>query len=163
LEFFDDLIMITTSTFLNSRVAFIAELAPIIHIGNVAAACDVTDGPNDSQASRPPQQLLFLALSCASHQAATGSSSHIRPLILISLLPCSPCGVCSKLIVALITAWGGLGGLNHFYGHALTHGYEIPALYVVRHCSCCDIIQDCRYPPPTRQPTVTVNVYTCLK
>ena len=60
LEFFDDLI--TTSTFLNSRVAFIAELAPIIHIGNVAAACDVTDGPNDSQASRPPQQLLFLAV-----------------------------------------------------------------------------------------------------
>jgi len=35
----------------------------------------------------------------------------------------------TKLIVALVTVWGGLGNLNHFYGHALTHGYEIPALF----------------------------------
>jgi len=35
----------------------------------------------------------------------------------------------TKFIVALVTAWGGLGGLNHFYGHALTHGHQVPALY----------------------------------
>mmetsp|Transcript_56856 Transcript_56856/g.144140 ORF Transcript_56856/g.144140 Transcript_56856/m.144140 type:complete len:258 (+) Transcript_56856:56-829(+) len=35
----------------------------------------------------------------------------------------------TKLIVAGVTMWGGLGGLNHFYCHALTHGYEVPPLY----------------------------------
>lgn len=34
-----------------------------------------------------------------------------------------------KFIFALVTCWGGLGGLNHFYGHAITHGYKVPALY----------------------------------
>lgn len=35
----------------------------------------------------------------------------------------------TKLIVVLVTLWGGLGGLNHFYGHAITHGYRVPKLY----------------------------------
>mmetsp|Transcript_10873 Transcript_10873/g.30797 ORF Transcript_10873/g.30797 Transcript_10873/m.30797 type:complete len:254 (-) Transcript_10873:315-1076(-) len=35
----------------------------------------------------------------------------------------------TKFIVAMVTVWGGLGGLNHFYGHAITHGYKVPPLY----------------------------------
>jgi len=35
----------------------------------------------------------------------------------------------TKLISALICVWGSLAGLNHFYGHARTARYEIPALY----------------------------------
>lgn len=35
----------------------------------------------------------------------------------------------TKLIFTLVCVWGGLGGLNHFYGHAITHGHEVPALY----------------------------------
>jgi len=35
----------------------------------------------------------------------------------------------TKLIVVGVCQWGSLGSLNHFYGHALTNGYEIPSLY----------------------------------
>lgn len=35
----------------------------------------------------------------------------------------------SKLIVLGVTCWGALGCLNHFYSHAMTHGYAIPAFY----------------------------------
>ena len=35
----------------------------------------------------------------------------------------------TKLIVAGVTAWGALGGLNHFYCHAVTHGHKVPPLY----------------------------------
>eukprot|EP00930_Biecheleria_cincta_P025091 TRINITY_DN1789_c0_g1_i1.p1 TRINITY_DN1789_c0_g1~~TRINITY_DN1789_c0_g1_i1.p1 ORF type:complete len:258 (-),score=34.43 TRINITY_DN1789_c0_g1_i1:353-1126(-) len=35
----------------------------------------------------------------------------------------------TKLIVVGVCMWGSLGSLNHFYGHALTNGYEIPPLY----------------------------------
>jgi len=35
----------------------------------------------------------------------------------------------TKFIVVMVTLWGALGGLNHFYGHATTHGYQVPALY----------------------------------
>jgi len=35
----------------------------------------------------------------------------------------------TKLIMVGVCMWGSLGSLNHFYGHALTNGYDIPALY----------------------------------
>jgi len=35
----------------------------------------------------------------------------------------------TKLIVIGVCLWGSLGSLNHFYGHALTNGYQIPSLY----------------------------------
>lgn len=35
----------------------------------------------------------------------------------------------TKFIVALVTAWGALGSLNHFYCHAHSHGHEVPALF----------------------------------
>lgn len=35
----------------------------------------------------------------------------------------------TKLIVCGVTWWGALGGLNHFYCHALAHGYKIPAFF----------------------------------
>jgi len=34
----------------------------------------------------------------------------------------------TKLIMAGISFWGGVGGLNHFYCHAKTHGYQIPGI-----------------------------------
>lgn len=35
----------------------------------------------------------------------------------------------TKLIMVGVCLWGSLGSLNHFYGHAVTSGYEIPAFY----------------------------------
>lgn len=35
----------------------------------------------------------------------------------------------TKLIALGVIAWGSLGSLNHFYGHAITHGYKVPALF----------------------------------
>lgn len=35
----------------------------------------------------------------------------------------------TKLIMVAVCLWGSLGSLNHFYGHALTNGYQIPLLY----------------------------------
>ena len=37
----------------------------------------------------------------------------------------------TKFIVVLVCFWGGVGGANHFYGHAMTHGYQAPAFYTV--------------------------------
>jgi hypothetical protein len=34
----------------------------------------------------------------------------------------------TKLIMAGISFWGAVGGLNHFYCHAKTHGYQIPGI-----------------------------------
>jgi hypothetical protein len=35
----------------------------------------------------------------------------------------------TKLISVGICVWGSLAGLNHFYGHARTHLYQVPALF----------------------------------
>jgi hypothetical protein len=37
----------------------------------------------------------------------------------------------TKFIVVMISFWGGVGGANHFYGHAMTHGYRAPAFYTL--------------------------------
>eukprot|EP00747_Dinoflagellata_sp_TGD_P164593 gnl/TRDRNA2_/TRDRNA2_184733_c0_seq1.p1 gnl/TRDRNA2_/TRDRNA2_184733_c0~~gnl/TRDRNA2_/TRDRNA2_184733_c0_seq1.p1 ORF type:complete len:254 (-),score=28.18 gnl/TRDRNA2_/TRDRNA2_184733_c0_seq1:366-1031(-) len=35
----------------------------------------------------------------------------------------------AKLMALGVIVFGRLGGLNHFYGHAITHKYEVPAFY----------------------------------
>lgn len=35
----------------------------------------------------------------------------------------------TKFIVVLVGFWGMLGGANHYYGHAATNRYEIPAFF----------------------------------
>lgn len=35
----------------------------------------------------------------------------------------------TKFIVAGICVWGSVGSLNHFYGHAITNNYDVPAFY----------------------------------
>lgn len=37
----------------------------------------------------------------------------------------------TKLIVAGLCVWGGIGGANHFWGHAANHGYTMPAFYTL--------------------------------
>jgi len=37
----------------------------------------------------------------------------------------------TKLIVAMLCIWGGIGGANHFWGHAMTHGFTAPAFYTL--------------------------------
>lgn len=35
----------------------------------------------------------------------------------------------TKLISTMICVWGSVAGLNHFYGHARTHFYDVPAIF----------------------------------